>query len=130
MIIWDLKFLSELLREGILLFPKIITAALIFLIGWLITIGSSKAVHKFMSKENIPYAAFIAYYTKIILIVLFSAMALVELNIAREITIIGFTIISVTLGTIAVVLTIILGRKSLLNLKDPSETKDQESQNE
>lgn len=121
---WGLQFLSELIGEGILLFPRIIASIAIFGIGWLIATWSSKSLNKFMSQENIPHATFIAYYTKVILIVLFSSVAFAELDIARNIVIIGFTTIFITLGVIAVILTTIHGRDLLRKLEGSSDLKD------
>lgn len=123
---WGLQFLSELIGEGILLFPRIIAAVAIFGIGWLIAAWSSKSLNKFMAQENIPHATFIAYYTKVSLIVLFSSMAFAELDIARNIVIIGFTTIFITLGVIAVILTTIHGRDLLHKLEESSDMKDPE----
>ncbi|MGB4549039.1 MAG: hypothetical protein WBI10_09000, partial [Syntrophales bacterium] len=64
-----------------------------------------------LTRENMPRAMFIADYCRTVLILLFSAMALVQLNIAREIVLIGFSIIFVTLGVIAVILVALLMRR-------------------
>jgi len=111
LITWDLQFLSSLLSEAIGLFPRIATALLIFGIGWIIARQAARALWEVLTRENIPRAMFIADYCRTVLILLFSAMALVQLNIAREIVLIGFSIIFVTLGVIAVILVALLMRR-------------------
>lgn len=107
LIVWNLKFLSNLLAEGILILPRTIAALLIFGAGWLIALWASRALQRLLSQEEIPNASFISLFTKVALIVLFSAFALFELNMAREIVIIGFTTIFVTLGILAIILVFI-----------------------
>ncbi|HRR40949.1 MAG TPA: hypothetical protein P5244_06925 [Syntrophales bacterium] len=122
LIVWNLKFLSDLLAGGILLLPRTIAALLIFGAGWLIAVWTSRAFQKFLSREQIPDATAIAFFTKVVLIVLFSAIALFELNVAREIILIGFTTIFVTLGVLAVILTFIRGREWVgRNLPSPED---------
>ncbi len=107
LIVWNLKFLSNLLAEGILILPRTIAALLIFGAGWLIALWASRALQRLLSQEEIPNASFISLFTKVALIVLFSAIALFELNMAREIVLIGFTTIFVTLGILAIILVFI-----------------------
>ncbi len=108
---WGLGFISELLREGILFFPRLIAATAILGIGWLIAALASRSLYKFLYQEQIPHAVVISYYAKITLIILFSAIAFAELDISREIVIIGFSVTFITLGVIAVVLIIMQGKK-------------------
>ncbi len=110
LIIWDLKFLSEMLARGILILPKTIGALLIFGAGWLIAFWAAGTVQKVLSSEQIPDSTMIAHFARVLIIILFSAIALFELNIAREIVLIGFATIFLTLGAIAVILTFIHGR--------------------
>ena len=110
LISWGLSFISELLGKGILLFPKIIAAIAIFAVGWLIAAWASRAVYKFLYQERVPHATMIAYYAKVICILLFSGVAFAELNIAREVVIIGFTVIFITMGAIGVIMTVFHGR--------------------
>ena len=111
LIVWDLKFLSDLLAGGILVLPRTVAALLIFGAGWLIALWASKALQDVLSREQISDATAIAFFAKVALIVLFSAIALFELNVAREVVLIGFTTIFVTMGAIAVILTLIRGRE-------------------
>jgi hypothetical protein len=111
LITWDLRFLSSLLSEAISLFPRVASALLIFVIGWILATQASRAILGLLIRENLPKAMFIADYSKMVLILLFSAMALIQLNIAREIVIIGFSIIFVTLGVMAIILAVALLRR-------------------
>jgi hypothetical protein len=49
-------------------------------------------------------------------LLLFAAMAIAELNIAREVVIIGFTVIYVTLGALTVIVTLAVARSGLPRL--------------
>lgn len=98
-----LTILSDLLEMGIFFLPRVIAALIIFAIGWFIAWGVSGAMQKALIKEEIPRATLIARFTKAVLVLFFSTMALTELDIAREIVIIGFTTIIITLGIIAIV---------------------------
>lgn len=111
LITWDLKFLSDLVGKGIFLLPKTIGAIVIFGAGWLAALWASRAVRRELSNEQVPGSALIAFFTKILLIIFFSSIALFELDIAREIVIIGFAAASVTLGAIAVIMTFVFGRQ-------------------
>ena len=127
LITWNLKFLSDLLGKGIFYLPKVITALAIFAVGWLMSIWAAHALQKLLIKEEIERATLIAQYAKALIIILFAAMALVELNIAREIFIIGFATIFVTLGAIAVVLTAIGGKAFMKQIMESSESKEEGS---
>jgi Mechanosensitive ion channel, conserved TM helix len=130
---WGLGFISELLREGILFFPKFIAAGAILGIGWMIASWASQSLYKFLYQEQIPQAVLISYYAKIALIILFSTIAFAELDIAREIIIIGFTVTFITLGVIAIILIVINGRRPHDPQKtrpDVSETKDPDARDE
>lgn len=127
---WGLKFISELLREGILFFPRLITAVAILWVGWMIASWASRSLYKFLYQEKIPYSTFIAYYTKVVLIVLFFAAAFAELDIARNIIIIGFTTIIITLGVIAVILTTVHGKAVMGKPKESSDIEVTEDHDE
>jgi hypothetical protein len=113
LIVWDLKFLSDLLARGIFILPRTIAALLIFGAGWLVALWTAGALQKILSSEQVPDSSMIAHFARVLLIVLFSAIALFELNIAREIVLIGFATIFLTLGAIAVILTFFRGRERI-----------------
>jgi Mechanosensitive ion channel, conserved TM helix len=102
--VMNLSVLSELLQSGIYFLPKLVIALVIFIIGWLVATSGGKAIRKALVREEIPRATLIARFSKMILLLFFSAMALAELDIAREIVVIGFTTIMITLALLAVTL--------------------------
>jgi hypothetical protein len=65
---------------------------------------------KSLYREEIPRASLISRFIKIILLLFFSAIALVELDVAREIVIIGFSTIFITISAISIVITVIGGK--------------------
>ena len=81
-----------------------------FGVGWLISSWSAQAVYKSLHREEIPQATLIANFIKTVLLLFFSAIALVELDIAREIVIIGFATIMITLGILSIVITALGGK--------------------
>jgi hypothetical protein len=105
LIAWKLTMISDLLSKVIIYLPQILIAVSIFGLGWLMAFWAQKSVLKTLYKENIPRASLISRFIKIILMIFFSAVALTELNVAREIVIIGFATIFITMGAIAIVLT-------------------------
>jgi Mechanosensitive ion channel, conserved TM helix len=113
LIAWKLTVLSDLLSKGILYLPKIIIAFSIFGLGWLLSFWAEKSILKSLNREEIPRASLISRFIKIILLLFFSAIALVELDVAREIVIIGFATIFITIGSISIVITAIGGKSFL-----------------
>ena len=111
LIAWKLTILSDLLSKGILFLPKIIIAVSIFGLGWLLAFWTEKSMYKTLYKEEIPRATLIARFIKVIVLLFFSAIALVELDVAREIVIIGFATIFITLGAISIVITAVGGKR-------------------
>jgi hypothetical protein len=116
---WKLHILSDLLSKGILFLPKLIIAAAIFGIGWLLATWVQTSTMKSLSREDIPWSSLISRFIKGIIIIFFSAISLVELNVAREIVIIGFGTIFITLGAIAIVITAV-GQRSLFKKLEES----------
>jgi hypothetical protein len=115
---WHLEFLSSLLEKGILLFPRIIIALLIFGIGILLTNWASRSIQRSLRREHIPRATLVARFARATLILMFSAMALIELNVARQVIIIGFATIIITLGVLSVAITIIGGKDLIKSIQD------------
>jgi hypothetical protein len=109
-----LSVLSRLIEQGVLFVPRLVVALVIFGIGWLIAARSSDSVFHSLVKENLPAASLLARLIKFILILFFSAMALVELDFAREVVLIAFTALLVTLS-VATILVLSAGRESLKN---------------
>jgi hypothetical protein len=124
LITWELQFLSDLLADGILIFPRVASALIIFGIGWLIALPASKALRTLLWQGNIPFAAMISHYVRIVITLFFAGMALAQLNVARDIVVVGFAAIFVTLGGIAIVLTGIIGKKWMKADGESTEGKD------
>jgi len=101
--VMNLTVLSDLLEGGVFFLPRLIVSLSILGIGWLIAGWVAGAIQKALIKEDIPRATLLARFSKMVLLLFFSAMALTELNVAREIVIIGFTTMIVTLGILVVV---------------------------
>ncbi|MEJ2050957.1 MAG: hypothetical protein P8Y60_14165, partial [Calditrichota bacterium] len=120
---WKLTVLSDLMERGILFLPRLIIALILFGFGWMISIWASQSILRVLRREDISNPNMIANFIKGVLILFFSAMALLELNIAREIVIIGFATVFITLGIISVILTV-SGEKNIL--KKTPETSDEE----
>lgn len=108
-----LTVLSNLLANAVLFVPRFITSLVIFVLGWIISAWSSFAIQSALTREEIPRATLIGRFTKAVLLLFFSAMALTELDIAREIVIIGFAATIITLGALTIIL-VSHGRKSLV----------------
>jgi hypothetical protein len=124
LITWDLKLFSNILSNAILLFPRMAAATAIFGIGWMVARWSAGALYRGMSAENIPAASVVAFYARALLTVFFAAMSLVQLDIAREIVVIGFATIFVTLGLIAVIV-VAYSRSNLFRKESADSPKDE-----
>jgi hypothetical protein len=105
-----LTVLSSLIQNGVLFIPKLIVALIIFGLGWIIAGRVSGSVYIALAKENVPNYSLVARFTRFVILLFFSAMALVEIEIAVEIVVIGFTTIMVSLALLAIVLTIVGGK--------------------
>jgi hypothetical protein len=110
----QLSVISEVLRAGVLFIPKIIVAAVIFGLGWVLTSWITGIIQRALTKEDVPRATLITRFAKFAIMLFFTAMALTELDIAREIVVIGFSVTIITLGILLIVLTT-LGGKQFIN---------------
>lgn len=115
---WKLDSLSNVIGKGILYIPRIILAVVIFGIGWLLSSWVQISILKSLYREKIARASLISKFVKSIVLLFFCAIAFVELNIAREIVIIAFTTIMVTLCVIAVAVTIIGGKEFVQKIEE------------
>jgi Mechanosensitive ion channel, conserved TM helix len=111
-----LTILSGLIQQGVVFIPKLIVALIIFAIGWIIAGRVSNSVYNSLLKEDVKYYSIISRFVKSIVILFFAAMALVEIDIASLIVIIGFTTVMITMGAIAITLVIMGGKSSFSNL--------------
>jgi Mechanosensitive ion channel, conserved TM helix len=122
-----LSVLSSLLEKGIYFIPKVILALVIFGAGWFVAAAASRALDNALRQEKIPKSSLVARVAKAVIIVIFSSMALVELDIARQIVIIGFAAIIISVAIVSVVL-VVLGGKDLL--RELTESHNKDGQNE
>jgi Mechanosensitive ion channel, conserved TM helix len=111
-----LTVVSAVLEGTVFLFPRIVAALAIFGLGWLVSLWASLAVRRSLRREAVPRATLVAAFARAMVLLLFAAMAIAELNIAREVVIIGFTIIYVTLGALTVIVTLAVARSGLPRL--------------
>jgi len=107
----QLTVISDVLRQGVLFIPKLLVAAAILVLGWLLAGWIAGTIQRALTKEEVPRATLIARFTKVVIMLFFSAMALTELDVAREIVIIGFSVTIVTLGVLVIVMTSIGGKR-------------------
>jgi hypothetical protein len=108
-----LTVLSTLIQQSVIFIPKLIVALLILGIGWIVAGRVSISVYSSLLKEDVPHYSIISRLVKFVLLLFFSAMALVEIDIAPQIVIIGFTTIIITLGIISVAF-VVAGGKSFI----------------
>ncbi len=106
----QLTALSAILQQGVLFIPKLLLAGVIFGLGWFFAGWIAGTVQKALVKEEVPRATLIARFVKAMIILFISAMALTELDIAREIVIIGFSVTVITLGILTIVIAAIGGK--------------------
>lgn len=114
---WKLVIFSKVLEGAIFYLPRIVISLVIILGGWLIASWTTNSIQKALSREQIPRAALIAKFAKGVILLFFSAMALVELEIAQQIVIIGFSTIIITLGLITVVVFFVGGKEFIKKLE-------------
>jgi hypothetical protein len=107
----QLIVLSNLIDKSVGIVPRLLISLLIYTIGWFIARWVAMSVRRGLGREGIPRAGLIARFANAVILLFFSAMALVELGIAREIVIIGFSVIIVTLAVLTVVIFAIGGKE-------------------
>jgi len=114
-VIWKLTVLSQLVAKLVLLIPQLITAAIIMLAGWGIATTVARAVQRTLYQEEFERARLAGRITYAAIFVLATAIALVELDIARDIVLGGFLIAFGSLG-FGFVLAVGLGSKRAVEL--------------
>jgi hypothetical protein len=119
-----LSILSNLIQQGVLFIPKLIVALVIFAFGWIIAGRVSNSVYHTLMKENIPHNTIIAQLVKFVMVLFFASMALVEIDIAAQIVVIGFTTIIITLGILVVAFVMLSRKSSISNLINRAEKKE------
>jgi hypothetical protein len=117
----QLTALSSILHQGVLFIPRLVIAAIIFVLGWIAAGWVSGSIQKALSKEEVPRPTLIARFAKALVLLFVSAMALTELDVAREIVVIGFSVTIVTLGFLVVVITAIGGKRFVARILETIE---------
>ncbi len=116
---FKLTIFSQILERIIFYLPKIVVSALILGIGWYLSSWGGRSVLRILINENIPKASLLSQFAKFVFLIFFFAMALVELDIAREIVIIGFATIFISLGLLMVVMAAAGGKEFIKKLINP-----------
>ncbi|MEZ5274781.1 MAG: hypothetical protein R3F07_00210 [Opitutaceae bacterium] len=114
-VIWRLTVLSEMLERFVVLIPRLVASSIIMLVGWGIAAAASKSVRRSLYQEEFERARLVGRIVFSSIIVVTSAIALVQLDIAVGIVTGAFFI---AFGTIAltVVLAFGLGSKSAVEV--------------
>jgi len=107
----QLSVISDVLRQGVLFIPKLLVAGVMFGLGWLLAGWIAGTIQRTLTKEEVPRATLIARFIKVVIMLFFSAMALTELDLAREIVVIGFSVTIITFGIVAVVMTSVSAKR-------------------
>ncbi len=108
-----LTILSELIQQSVIFIPKLIVALVILGIGGIVAGRVSDSVYNSLLKENVAHYSIISRLVKFVTALFFSAMALVEIDIAPQIVVIGFATIMITLGIIVIALVLSEGKSIL-----------------
>jgi MFS family permease len=81
-VIWKLTVLSELLEKLVRLIPQLIVAAIVLGVGWGVATTTSRAVQRTLYQEEFERARLVARIVHAAILIVASAIALVELDIA------------------------------------------------
>ncbi len=114
--VMNLAVLSRISEQVVLVFPRLLIALVIAGGGWLISRWVAAAIRQGLRRLNVPRPLLIAAYVRAMIIFFFVAMAIAELNVAREVVIIGFTVAAIVLGAVTVVLVALGGRAFIAEL--------------
>jgi hypothetical protein len=107
-----LSFLSGWVQKGAGLIPRFLIALTVVGVGWWIAGASSAAVRSALIKEQIPKASLVARYFRLVLVLVAGAIALLELDIAKEVVLLGFGVVIVTLAVLAVATAVAWNRQA------------------
>jgi hypothetical protein len=125
----QLRVLSNLIDKSVSIVPRLLGSLFIFGMGWFIARWVALTVRRGLGREGIPRATLMAQFSNAVVLIFFSAMALVELDIAREVVIIGFSVIIITLAVLTIVIATIGGRELLKKTLAPFDGKKTELRN-
>jgi hypothetical protein len=116
-----LTTLSTILSQGVLFIPKLAIALFLLSFGWVIAGWIGGIIQRALAKEDVPRTTLIVRFAKSVMMLFFSAMALTEIDVAREIVVIGFGVTMITLGGITIVLTSVGARSFAARVKKSRE---------
>lgn len=108
-----LTILSTLIQQSVLFIPRLIIAFLILGIGWIVAGRVSNSVYNALLKEDVPNYSIISRFVKFVSLLFFASMALVEIDIATQIVVIGFTTIMISLAVISIIIIFLNGKPFL-----------------
>lgn len=120
----QLTVLSTLIQQGVLFIPRLIIALLILGVGWIVAGRVSNSIYNALLKEDVPHYSIISRFVKFVSLLFFSSMAIVELDIATQIVVIGFTTIIITLGLISIAVIYRSGKPFIDGFLRTAEKKD------
>ncbi|MBA4372147.1 MAG: hypothetical protein C0402_04735 [Thermodesulfovibrio sp.] len=123
----NIHAINNLVTQFFLYLPSALSAVLILLIGYMVSGFLSRAALIAAVNGGLSYAKFLANAVRLLLAVLFFAMALEQLNVAPNIVVSAFTII---FGGIVIALAISFGIAGIETAKKIIEGKEAEPGND
>jgi hypothetical protein len=108
-----LTILSALIEKGVLFVPKLLIAIVIIGFGSMIAGWVGMTVARALGREGVQGAALLGRIARAVVVLFFAAMALTELDIARQVVLIGYSVTMITLGVLTIVLVLLGGHRVL-----------------
>jgi hypothetical protein len=90
--IWGLAVLSRMIDSFVVALPRLALAALVVGVGFAVASAASARAENALEEEEVGYARLLAKGLKAVLLAVVAALALWELNFARQIVLSGFVI--------------------------------------
>jgi hypothetical protein len=111
-----LSVVSALVEKAVLVVPRVLVSLAVFGFGAMLSLAAGTTVRRALQREGVPRPGLIATFVRGALLLLFGGMALEQLDVAREVVVIGFTIIYLTLATLTVVALAVGGNTAVRHL--------------
>jgi hypothetical protein len=115
----QLRVLSAIIEQSVLFVPRLVFALVILAAGWFLAGWTMSALQRTLLRENVPRATLVARCGKGVVLLFAFAMAITELDVARDVVVIGFTVMMVTFGVVTVVYALRYGARSIPPSDDP-----------
>lgn len=96
--IWGLTVLSRMIDNLVFYVPNLALVGLIVLFGTLLAGAAASGVEDALTEEELPHPRLVARIVKVLVLCLVVALALWQLNLARQIVLAGFLIAFGSLG--------------------------------